>query len=255
MTEICYAIVCAARESGESDRIITLFGPECGKTLVMVKGARKSKSKLAGASRPFCEGKFYLERGRALPLLTGVEVSRAHRKVQSAAATLALGSLILEILTRSHWPEDLWEPVFRLTVNSLAAMPESRESFALTKLGCVVWAKLLKLSGEFPDAAHCEKCGKPVYEGKAFFDRDIQHIYHQKCAQVDSRGEPFGIETGSNICGAIYRLYDLPLKKYEEDWAADSDLKEVERLLWRKMESLIDADLKSRKFLRDALGW
>lgn len=255
VTDIRYAIVCAVRESGESDRIITLFGPECGKSLALVKGARKSKSKLAGASRPFCEGKFYLERGRALPLLTGVEVIRAHKKVQAAAPTLALGSLILEILSRSHWPDDLWEQVFRLAVNSLCAMPESRESGALTKLGCVMWAKLLKLSGEYPDAAQCEKCGLPVYEGAAYFDRNIERINHEKCTPVNAEGEPAGLKTDSKVCGAIYRLYDLPLKKYVEDWERDADLKEVERLLWRKMESVIGEEMKSRKFLRDALGW
>ena len=48
----------------EADRIVTYITPDLGKISLMVKGARKSKSKLAGSIELFGESQITLIRGR-----------------------------------------------------------------------------------------------------------------------------------------------------------------------------------------------
>jgi DNA repair protein RecO (recombination protein O) len=245
-------IVCSVREAGESDRLAVIFGPECGRFTALVKGARKPQSKLAGIAQPFCEGRFYLRESRSGLVLYAAEIVRFHKKIQESVKKLAVGTYWLELLTGAPWPEDQWEPLFRLVVNSLNMLtdtPKARE------LSALVASKIVKLSGLYPETAHCAKCGAPIYEGSAVLDREIALSYHQKCAPQYASGETAGITLSSSILGTIYRLYSVPLKEFETFWESETELKDVERLISRILENAMERKLNTRKFLEDALGW
>ncbi|MEP0813145.1 MAG: DNA repair protein RecO C-terminal domain-containing protein [bacterium] len=275
MGESVYGIVCSARNSGESDRRVVIFGPDCGKISALVRSARKEKSKLAGATRTFCEGRFHVNvsRGRgaggagrgdaaaveaagtrSAPLLivSGVELRNSHKKVQSDIRCLAAGSFFLELLESGHWPEDLWEPVFRLTVNALRVLPDA---YHHRHLACFVEAKLLKLSGVYPDFSSCAECGRPIVAGAAVVDRKSEHAYHDGCAPLTASGKIAGYETTADVVCALYRLADVALAQYDSGWIGSAPPDSVEKTLWRMLAAMMDAPLKSRRFLEEALGW
>jgi len=246
------AVVCTVRDAGESDRLAVLFGPECGKVLALVRGARKPKSKLAGLTRPFSEGRFFLRPGRINPLIVGVDIVRTHKKVQADVRKLAVGSLWLELLASGHWPEDMWEPLFRLTTNALTMLAETEAS---RELASVVAAKIIKLSGQYPSVSHCAKCAEPIYEGDAVFDRGYEVAWHMGCAPMTSAGDIAGHIVSAEILGAIYRLYDLPLGRFDSGWSGKAEASEVEKSLWKILSALMDTPIKSRRFLEEAHGW
>ena len=252
MHESHIAIVCASRESGESDRTITLFGPECGKMTARVRGARKPTSKLAGCTRPFCEGKFYVTESRSIALVTGVEIVRMHSKLQDDVRKLAVGSYWLELLSSGHWPEDQWEPLFRLTTNALAMLADAR---ALRAITAVVAAKFVKLSGLYPDFANCAGCGAPIHTGSAVIEREFAGAFHFDCAPETAAGAIAGTKVSAAVTGALYRLYDLKLGNFDSGWCGESDVAEVESVLAEMLKRLLDCELKTRRFLKDALGW
>lgn len=252
MQESHIAIVCASRESGEADRTITLFGPGCGKVTARVRGARKPTSKLAGFTRPFCEGRFFLTTSRSLSIVSGVEILHAHSKVQDDVRKLAVGCYWLELLSSGHWPEDQWEPLFRLTTNALAMLAETH---ALREIASVVAAKFVKLSGLYPDFANCAGCGTPIHEGTAVIDRDFTCAFHLDCAPVTANGAVAGRRVSAGMVGALYRLYALRLGDFESGWCDEGEVCEIESILAAMLQGFVDCELKTRRFLKDALGW
>lgn len=245
-------IVCSVREAGESDRLAVVFSPECGKFNVLVKSARKAQSKLAAVSQPFCEGRFYTRESRSGFVLYSAEIVRFHKKIQESVTKFAVGTYWLELLAGAPWPEDQWEPLFRLVVNSLIMLADTKKE---RELSAVVLSKIVKLSGTYPETATCAKCAEPIFEGTAVLDRDIALAYHQRCSPRLFNGEMAGLTVSASILGAMYRLHSTPLKEFETFWESNSELIEVERIIARILESMMERKLKTRKFLEDALGW
>jgi len=73
METLLTAIVLKSSDVNESDKIVTLFSPESGKSSAILKGVKKEKAKLKFAAEPFCFGKFELTGAGAVKTVTGCE--------------------------------------------------------------------------------------------------------------------------------------------------------------------------------------
>lgn len=68
------AVVLGGTNVKEKDRIVSLYTLEQGKISVSMKGVRGDKAKMKFAKEVFCFGDFILEEGRAIPVVTGVDI-------------------------------------------------------------------------------------------------------------------------------------------------------------------------------------
>ena len=148
--------------------------------------------------------------------------------------------------------------MFRLTVNALVRLGAEAKNphlNSLRPLASFVWAKLVKLSGIYPDLSACAGCGKPLISGEIRMDSALEHPYHLSCVKLTAKGEPAGYKASAEALGAIYRMYDAPLAKLDLSGAPELVASEVERLLYFVLQKMMDKELKSRRFLEEALGW
>ena len=146
---ITSAIVLARTNYQEADRIMTLLTPDNGKLRVLVRGVRKSKSKLAGGVELFSVSEVGFIRGRGeLATLTSARLTKHYGKIVRDIDRTMAGYEYIKLLNKVT--EDAPEPeYFELLKQVLEALDDHSISLNLIKLW--FYAQLLKLAGYAPN--------------------------------------------------------------------------------------------------------
>lgn len=82
---------------GEGDLILSVLSPTLGKLSVVAKGARKPKSRFAGAAQPFSHLRFSAYRGRSLDILSQGELVSSFRGIHDDLVKLAAATYLAEL--------------------------------------------------------------------------------------------------------------------------------------------------------------
>ncbi len=159
------AITLRSYNYGENDRIVTLFSDELGMVQAIAKGARKIKSRLMGATLPFCEGNYLLYKGRSLCTITQFEFKRAYKNISDNMSNLLCAEYMAE-LTLKTGSEYYDRRLYRLLQEGLGCLengccgPELLEwAFAL---------RVMDINGVLPNLDCCTRCGEDI-KGAAWF--------------------------------------------------------------------------------------
>lgn len=164
--ETVHAIVLRRRDSGESDRSLTLLTLEHGKIEATAKGARKAGSRLGAASEPLAHlcaqvgvgpKRRYVSQVRPLASFSAVrsDYTRLH-------AALALCELYTAVLPFDQPDPDAYE----LLLASLQALSDHPRP-----LVAAIWAevRLLEAAGFAPQFERCVQTDEPIAENPAWF--------------------------------------------------------------------------------------
>lgn len=156
------AVVLRHRDYGEADKILTLFGREEGKIQAIARGARRTRSRLAGASLQFTVARYLLYRGKSLDTVSQCEVSEPFAGLRSDLARMAYASYMAELLDelikdRDPHPEayDLFLAGLRQLEAGVAHPDTVRHLFEF---------HLLDLAGFRPELDQCVSCNAPLEE-------------------------------------------------------------------------------------------
>lgn len=153
------AIVLRRRNSGESDRRLTLLTPEFGKIDVVAKGARKAASRLAGVSDPLTMAKMSLAKGKVNHFVTQAQPQSAFKGLRTDFDRLSLALALLELYTHVLPFNEPQEGVFNLLLKSLHALESHPKAIV-----ALVWAELqlMEESGFLPPFDLCISTGEKV---------------------------------------------------------------------------------------------
>ncbi len=157
------AIVLRRRDSGESDRRLTLLTKELGKVDVVAKGAKKAASRLAGSSDPLTMATMTLAKGKVNQFVTQAQPLHSFRGLRTDYERLGMALALIELYAAIlPWGEPM-ESAFDLLVGSLKAI----ESHA-KPIVALVWAelKLMEESGYLPPFDACVSTGEKVREAE-----------------------------------------------------------------------------------------
>ncbi len=162
---ITSGIVLTRTNYQESDRIVTFITPNHGKVRAIVRGARNSKSKLAGGVELFSVSEigFIQGRGGLATLVLARLIKHYSLIVQDIDRTMLGYELIklLNTVTEDH-PE---EEYFELLQHLFEALNESQITTQLIKL----WfnTQLLRQAGHTPNL-HTEITGQPLVQDRNY---------------------------------------------------------------------------------------
>lgn len=145
---------------GETDNILTLYTREYGRISAIAKGARKSLSRLAGASEMLTCSRFGLASGKgALDVVTQAEVKNSFPGLRKDLLRLANGLYFAELLGRFVADEDPIEDLFvllRASLLLLERVPDPEMGARWFEL------RLMDELGYAPDLETCAVDGEPV---------------------------------------------------------------------------------------------
>lgn len=149
-------IVVRRRDSGESDRKITIVTAECGRVDAIAKGARKAASRLAGSSEPLTVARFTLAEGRSTRFVTQAEPITSFPHLRRDYDRLALALGLAEFFAHTT-VEGMPTPESFDTLHAGLAALETHEN----PIAAMVWAlsQALELEGVWPDWIHCAHHG------------------------------------------------------------------------------------------------
>lgn len=160
-----HAIVLRRRDSGESDRRLTLFTQEFGVIETVAKGARKGGSRLAGVTEPLTVGTFQMAKGKARSYITQVQPLTSFPKLRSDYDRMLLALAIAELAAVILPHEERSDDSFRFVLQAIHYL-----EIAENALAAFLWAecKLMAIAGFQPSWTECVVTGQTISENPAW---------------------------------------------------------------------------------------
>lgn len=150
-------IVLRVADFGEWDRLLVVFAVGSGKTRMIAKGARKTQSRYASLTQPFCHLNYTYYAGRGLGTLNQAQLHNGFPEIRNDLDKMAYGLYMLE-LTDSFLEEgQKHDDVFSLLLAALHILCETTDYELLlaffqvrflARLGWAVSARQLGLRRE-----------------------------------------------------------------------------------------------------------
>ncbi len=159
-------LVLVRRDTGESDRAVTLFTKEEGKVTVTMKGARKPSSRLVAASEPLTLLRLSATKGRARRFASQTQISTSYPKIRADYVRLLVGISLCEAidsLTPSHMPDEDFYEFLEQAIGHLESSADPWVGFMWIAL------RLFELCGQAPSFATCHTCGKLLNTTQIWF--------------------------------------------------------------------------------------
>jgi len=142
-------IILSRTNYGEADRIITVLTPEQGKLRLMVRGARRVKSKLAGGIELFTVSDLtYIPGKGEIGTLVSSRMQRHFGNIVKQLDRVQLGYALIKLLNRAT-EDQLDSSYFELLARAFAALDDQAIDLDLVQL----WfqAQLFRLNGQTPN--------------------------------------------------------------------------------------------------------
>lgn len=159
------AIVLRRRDSGESDRRLTLFSLELGKFDAVAKGARNVSSRLRSVSEPLSVATFTFAAGKKQKYITQAQPKKAFRGLRADYDRLMFALNFAEIVGLVLPYEEPFEEAYQLLEQTLKQLEVHPKPEAV-----LAWAEvqLLSITGFLPSFSECVVTGVGVQEQQAF---------------------------------------------------------------------------------------
>lgn len=172
------AVILRGRTYGEADRILTLYTKERGKIDAIAKGARRTKSHLAGRLEFGNEVQLGMHRGRNLDVVVSADIEEPNWQRLVQPERFAAANLIVELIDAFCEP-DLEQPdVYALLTAALRAIGQSEDPLSLLPRFSM---RLLDALGLAPPVDSCIHCGKAFDEHGAWVDAEQGGFGCQAC--------------------------------------------------------------------------
>jgi DNA repair protein RecO (recombination protein O) len=160
-----HAIVLKRRDSGESDRRLTILTEELGKVDVVAKGARKAASRLAGISDPLCVGRLEIAEGKLNRFVTQAQPLRSFPGLRTDYERLGFALALCELYAAVLPHDQPFPEAHELLFASLRHLETHPKPIVV-----LVWAEvqLLAISGFMPQFERCVTTDAEIKEGEPF---------------------------------------------------------------------------------------
>lgn len=198
------AIVLRRIPLGETDKILTVLTRERGKYAVVAKGARKTTSRLAGATEPLMLLKAAFADGMNLDVLTQCEITESFPAIRGDFGLYLRATYACELMDRVTEERDPSAEAFDLLTTTLRILEHAADPDAALH---AYELKLLTQTGYEPRLDSCARC-----------EMEFAH------ATRDGDGVPalgFSVARGGAVCGPcadLVREEIIPICPDTAEW-------------------------------------
>jgi DNA repair protein RecO (recombination protein O) len=238
------AVVLRRRNWGEADRILTLFTPQRGKIRVRAAGVRKPSSRKAGHLELFHRANLFLARGRDFDIVTQAETVEAFPRLREDLVRSAAASYCVELLDRVSPEESENAAAYRLIVRVLEEL--NAGGGPALALRCYD-VKLLECSGYRPELTRCTVGGETIRAEDQFFSPARGGAVCPRCADRAEGRFPVSVAA----LRMLRHVQRVPLAEALRLPVRASTLAEVEGVMQRYLQYVLESPLHSRKYFSD----
>lgn len=159
-------IVIREVNTGEADKIVTIFSKSHGKISGFAKGARRAKSKFVAGVQFLSYSDFVLFKGKDLYSINSCDVIESFYEIRNDLKKLTYSAHMVEILNDVIQEGQPATKVLRLFLNILHMMAKTDKSSEL--LTRIFELRTLSVLGYAPDVQCCLSCGKDELQNVLF---------------------------------------------------------------------------------------
>jgi DNA repair protein RecO (recombination protein O) len=152
-------LILARRNTGEADRLLTLFTPKWGLIKVVAKGVRKAASRRGGHVEPLTKVVCVLSGSRGAYFLQAVEpvntFSALRVDIAAQAQAQRLAAVLLHLVDEQQPYEDLYSGLCQAW-DLLPTLPTEKRLL----LEATLMLYMIRIAGLLPNLEACSSCGK-----------------------------------------------------------------------------------------------
>lgn len=236
-------IVIRSMDYGEGNKIITLCTEKSGKVGVLVRGAKKLKSRHAALTQPFTYGEYvFFRNGTGLGTLNAGEIIESHHLLREDLLKAAYSSYACELLDRVLQDEETGAFWFHQLKACLEALQEGKDPQIIINL---YEMKVLQTAGYGPELNVCISCGNERTDEEMLISPRLGGVLCRRCKHLDPPAMVVSPKT-LKLLRLFARLDLRRLGNIDVKEATKAELKTVMRAL---MDTQLGLRLKSQNFL------
>jgi DNA repair protein RecO (recombination protein O) len=238
------AVVLRRTDTGEADRILTLYARQLGKTRAIVKGARKITSRKAGHLEPFSHVKLQLAKGHDMPLVTQADTVETYLPLRENLQLTGQASYVVELLDRFTYDDATENPIiFALLTDTLGRLASGVDPWLAIRY---YEMRLLDNLGFRPKLFECAQGGQKILAEDQFFSFAAGGVVCPSCGRSVPNLRHISVE-------ALKYLRHFQRSTYSEAARARAMpevQRETEDLMHGYFTYLLERELKTPGFLR-----
>lgn len=236
------AIVLRQRKLGDADKILTLYSADLGKIDAVVKGARKTKSRLAGHVEPLTHAMFMLARGKTLDIVTQVETSESFQELRDDLERLSRALYVCELIDKFTEPHAENFGLYRLLLDTLHRLVAGEDIDTPVRY-CEM--ALLGEMGYTPELDECVTCRSKLEPIANYWSAGSGGAVCPNCRAEESVLRPISANAVKLLRLLRHgRFSDVARVKVDADLAL-----ELERALGEYVRWVLERDVRSAAFI------
>jgi DNA repair protein RecO (recombination protein O) len=233
-------IIIRSMDYGEGNKIVTVLTSTHGKAGIVIRGAKKAKSRYASLSQPFTHGEFIYFRNTGLGTLTHGEIIESHHVLRERLELAAYAAYAAELTDRALPDEEAGGYIFDQLKACFTALEEGKDPEIIIQL---YEMRILHAAGYGPGFDACVSCGNLV--SPFVLSARSGGVLCGRCAHKDA----YAIALGDGAYKLLRLFAKTDLRRVGAVQVKDETKKQLKLAMRALMDAHIGLQLKSRAFL------
>ncbi len=233
-------LVIRSNDYGEGNKIITLLTPTHGKQGVVVRGAKKPKSRHGSLAQLFTYGDYSYYKAGTLGSLNSGEIIESFRELREGLEGPAYAAYAAELTDRAINDDEAAAYLFHQLKACQMALAEGKDPQIVLRL---YEMKVAGSAGYAPVLDECVNCGGQ--EGPFRFSAAAGGALCSLCRHRD----PTALELEETVWKLLRVFSALDMRRLGNITVKDSSKRQLQLALRRWLDTHLNLNLKSRNFL------
>ncbi|UVI32146.1 DNA repair protein RecO [Paenibacillus spongiae] len=233
-------IVIRSMDYGEGNKIVTLLTSTHGKVGIIIRGAKKLKSRHGSLAHLFTHGEYLFFRNSGLGTLTHGEIIESHHVLREQLELVAYASYAAELTDRLLHEEEASGFIFEQLKACLTALSEGKDPDIIIQL---YEMKMLQIAGYGPEFDACTVCDNAA--GSMRLSARSGGVLCSRCTHRD----PSSIPLSDSALKLLRVFRKMDLRRLGSIQVKDETKKQLKAVMRQLMDAHIGLPLKSRAFL------
>jgi DNA repair protein RecO (recombination protein O) len=232
--------------TGEADKIVTIFSRNFGKITGTAKGARRPKSKFVAGSQFLCYSDFVLYKGKDMYSINSCDIIEPFYDIRNDIIRLTYAAHTIDIISDVIQENQPAPKVLQLLLNTMHMLCKTEKNPELVIR--IFEIRLMVILGYAPNVRGCTECGNEDIEKLSFSFKKCG-ILCSCCKMQDKLSIEISIGTYKALNHIIYskltELYSFNLSEVVLD--------ELGRITKRYIRDRLERDFTKLDFLKELM--
>jgi DNA repair protein RecO (recombination protein O) len=233
-------IVIRSTDYGEGNKIITLLTPAYGKQGIVVRGAKKPRSRHGALAQLFTLGEFSYYKTGTLGNLNSGEIIESFRELREGLEGPAYAAYAAELTDRAINDDEAAAYLFQQLKACQTAIVEGKDPAIVLS---VYEMKVASAAGYAPVLDECVNCGRQ--DGLFRFSAMAGGALCLSCRHRD----PSALELAEGVWKLLRIFLAMDMRRLGNITVKESSKRQLQLALRRWLDTHLNLKLKSRSFL------